>query len=190
MRDAAPRAKHGVGCLHSPSNLFLHSGPNQIHYESNQIKSNPIAAQVEDFFDVRFVFLPNFEERTEDFVKEVADLSKRFKDRAAPDALCAPEPCAAVPGDGFVLSVRSLWQSVSENKDLDLPAHKVMVATIRCSEIAAAALEAAERGAEWAAVAAEAGKSPVGMMGRKVQGIVDGAVAVRCARCTALGHLV
>lgn len=42
---------------------------------------------------------------------QVADLSRRFKDRSAPDALCAPEPAAAVPGDGFVVSVRSLWQA-------------------------------------------------------------------------------
>ncbi|RXH98760.1 hypothetical protein DVH24_011085 [Malus domestica] len=29
-----------------------------------------------------------------------------------------------------------IWKVIKENKDLDLPAHKVMVATVRCEEIA------------------------------------------------------
>ena len=42
---------------------------------------------------------------------QVAELSRRFKDRAAPDALCAAEPAAAVPGGAFTVSVNILWQA-------------------------------------------------------------------------------
>ncbi|PHT68244.1 hypothetical protein T459_27731 [Capsicum annuum] len=35
-----------------------------------------------------------------------------------------------------VLSSQQIWKIIKENKDLDLPAHKVMVATVRCEEIA------------------------------------------------------
>ena len=45
-----------------------------------------------------------------------------------------------MPADALALSVRSLWQAVAENKDLDLPAHAIMVALVRCSELAEAAL--------------------------------------------------
>ena len=45
--------------------------------------------------------------------------------------------CAQVPADGFAVSVQRLWDEVVQNKDLDLPAHHVMVATVRCAEIAA-----------------------------------------------------
>nr|XP_028958809.1 protein ROOT HAIR DEFECTIVE 3 homolog 2-like [Malus domestica] len=41
-----------------------------------------------------------------------------------------------VPASGFSFSARQIWKVIKENKDLDLPAHKVMVATVRCEEIA------------------------------------------------------
>nr|XP_009618406.1 protein ROOT HAIR DEFECTIVE 3 homolog 1-like isoform X1 [Nicotiana tomentosiformis]XP_018631260.1 protein ROOT HAIR DEFECTIVE 3 homolog 1-like isoform X1 [Nicotiana tomentosiformis] len=36
---------------------------------------------------------------------------------------------------GF-LTAQQIWKVIKENKDLDLPAHKAMVATVRCEEIA------------------------------------------------------
>ncbi|PWA55392.1 RHD3/Sey1, P-loop containing nucleoside triphosphate hydrolase [Artemisia annua] len=33
-------------------------------------------------------------------------------------------------------SAQQIWEVIKESKDLDLPAHKVMVATVRCEEIA------------------------------------------------------
>ncbi|KAM2173165.1 hypothetical protein ACFX1R_038033 [Malus domestica] len=41
-----------------------------------------------------------------------------------------------VPASGFSFSALQIWKVIKENKDLDLPAHKVMVATVRCEEIA------------------------------------------------------
>ena len=40
-----------------------------------------------------------------------------------------------LPGDAFPLSAERVWEVVRSQKDLNLPAHKVMVATIRCAEI-------------------------------------------------------
>nr|GMD76157.1 protein ROOT HAIR DEFECTIVE 3 [Ipomoea batatas] len=42
---------------------------------------------------------------------------------------------AVVPASGFSFSAQQIWKIIKENKDLDLPAHKVMVATVRCEEI-------------------------------------------------------
>jgi hypothetical protein len=95
-----------------------------------------------DFFDVRYTFLPNYEERTEEFVEEASALAARLTRRDAPSSLAAPPGGCATPGDALALSLRGIWGAVRDNKDLDLPAHRVMVATVRCAEIAGACLEA------------------------------------------------
>jgi protein SEY1 len=41
-----------------------------------------------------------------------------------------------VPASALSLHLQQIWQIIVEQKDLDLPAHKVMVAHIRCKDIA------------------------------------------------------
>ena len=41
-------------------------------------------------------------------------------------------------------SMREIWKAVKENRDLDLPAHAIMVATVRCEEIATMCADAVE----------------------------------------------
>jgi hypothetical protein len=53
----------------------------------------------------------------------------------------------AVPTDGLSFHMQSLWSLVVQNKDLDLPNHRTMVATVRCAEIAAALKAATLEGA-------------------------------------------
>ena len=97
-------------------------------------------ASLSDYFDVRYVFLSNFEERHEQFLQDVAQLRSRLTNRDAPDSLAARPGTRDVPGSGLSLSVRTMWQAITENKDLDLPAHRVMVATVRCEQVAAAVM--------------------------------------------------
>ena len=40
--------------------------------------------------------------------------------------------------------MREIWKAVQENRDLDLPAHAIMVATVRCEEIATMCADAVE----------------------------------------------
>ena len=49
---------------------------------------------------------------------------------------------ARLPGEAWVLSAKRAWETICSAKDLDLPAHRVMVASIRCGELAAESLEA------------------------------------------------
>ncbi|KAL3532489.1 hypothetical protein ACH5RR_006010, partial [Cinchona calisaya] len=42
---------------------------------------------------------------------------------------------AVVPASGFSFSGQQIWKIIKENKDLDLPDHKVMVTTVFCKEI-------------------------------------------------------
>ncbi|CAI5464782.1 unnamed protein product [Closterium sp. Yama58-4] len=112
-----------------------------------------------DFFNVEVTALPNFEEREEEFKSQVAWLRDRFQNSVAEGRL-AGDRRGVVPASGFPLSVAEMWRVIRENKDLDLPAHKVMVATVRCEQIATEKLALLQDSEEWVEVqaAVEAGR--------------------------------
>ncbi|XP_024969122.1 protein ROOT HAIR DEFECTIVE 3-like [Cynara cardunculus var. scolymus] len=88
-----------------------------------------------DFFNVQVVALSSYEEKEEQFKEQVASLRQKFFHSIAPGGL-AGDRRGVVPASGFSFSAQQIWKVIKENKDLDLPAHKVMVATVRCEEIA------------------------------------------------------
>jgi hypothetical protein len=114
--------------------------------------------------------------------------------RRAPRA-CSPRPApprpAADDGDGFLLhspdklpgqalalSLSKVWEVVRDNRDLSLPAHRVMVANIRCAEIAGEQLAAfAAEGGAWAALAAAAAQGPAPGFGAAAGAAVRDAMA-------------
>lgn len=55
---------------------------------------------------------------------QVAELRQRFFHSIAPGGL-AGDRRAVVPASGFSFSAHEIWKIIRENKDLDLPAHKV-----------------------------------------------------------------
>jgi hypothetical protein len=87
-----------------------------------------------EFFNVQVVGLSSYEEKEELFKEQVSDLRDRFQHSIAPGGL-AGDRRGVVPASGFSFSSQQFWKVIKENKDLDLPAHKVMVATVRCEEI-------------------------------------------------------
>ncbi|XP_076881841.1 protein ROOT HAIR DEFECTIVE 3-like [Bidens hawaiensis] len=88
-----------------------------------------------EFFNVQVVALSSYEEKEEQFKEQVANLRQKFNQSIAPGGL-AGDRRGVVPASGFSFSAQQIWKVIKENKDLDLPAHKVMVATVRCEEIA------------------------------------------------------
>ncbi|PWA80943.1 protein ROOT HAIR DEFECTIVE 3 [Artemisia annua] len=98
-----------------------------------------------EFFNVQVVALSSYEEKEEQFKEQlsaffhacwkVASLRQKFFHSIAPGGL-AGDRRGVVPASGFSFSAQQIWKVIKENKDLDLPAHKVMVATVRCEEIA------------------------------------------------------
>ncbi|XP_076958102.1 protein ROOT HAIR DEFECTIVE 3-like [Bidens hawaiensis] len=88
-----------------------------------------------EFFNVQVVALSSYEEREDQFKEQVASLRQKFFHSIAPGGL-AGDRRGVVPASGFSFSAQQIWKVIKENKDLDLPAHKVMVATVRCEEIA------------------------------------------------------
>eukprot|EP00741_Cyanophora_paradoxa_P010917 tig00020553_g10554.t1 len=99
------------------------------------------SSTVDDFFDLDFVSLPHKVYEEEAFEKGIASLKKRFSDRSDPGYVLKGRQKKEVPADGFSHYVGSIWDAIRENKDLDLPGQREMVAQFRCGEIAKAALE-------------------------------------------------
>ena len=97
------------------------------------------SSSFDDFFRLEFVALSHFEHARDAFVADCDATRSRFFVDAEMVAAGIPaaelEP-AAVPASGLAVSLREAWRAVRENRDLDLPAHGVMVATVRCEEIA------------------------------------------------------
>lgn len=59
----------------------------------------------------------------------MANLRQRFFHSIAPNGL-AGDRRGVVPASGFSFSAQQIWEVIKENKDLDLPAHKVNFLTI------------------------------------------------------------
>ncbi|KAL1551659.1 protein ROOT HAIR DEFECTIVE 3 1-like [Salvia divinorum] len=125
-----------------------------------------------DFFNVEVVALSSFEEKEEQFKEQVASLRQRFHQSIAPGGL-AGDRRGVVPASGFSFSAQQIWKVIKENKDLDLPAHKVMVATVRCEEIASEKLSSFTENAEWRELEETVQTQPVRGFGKKLTSIMD-----------------
>ena len=111
-------------------------------------------ASFDDFFTLQFTSLPHYEYAQTQFIEEANALYGRFADPNRRDTLCPVADGSNVPAAGLVVSLRETWNAVVNDKDLDLPAHKVMVATVRCEEIASAKLAFMSEGRELASLGA------------------------------------
>lgn len=59
------------------------------------------------------------------FFLQVAQLRQLFFHSIAPGGL-AGDRRGVIPASGFSFSAQQIWKVIRENKDLDLPAHKVI----------------------------------------------------------------
>ena len=57
---------------------------------------------------------------------QVGKLRNRFINSIAPNGLAADRR-GVIPASGFCISAMQIWKVIQENKDLNLPAHKVML---------------------------------------------------------------
>lgn len=140
---------------------------------------------LEEFFLVRYAALSNYEEKFEEFEADVDTLRQRFTrpstagdddDAESIDGLTLVS-ANKLPGHALSLSMQKVWDVVRENKDLDLPAHRVMVANIRCAEIAAERLNAFTSDARWQAMSTEVEVDLIPAFGRRVGDLVTEMVA-------------
>ncbi|XP_028958806.1 protein ROOT HAIR DEFECTIVE 3 homolog 2-like isoform X2 [Malus domestica] len=130
-------------------------------------KSTPLS----EFFTVEVVALSSYEEKEEKFKEEVAQLRQRFFHSISPGGL-AGDRRGVVPASGFSFSAQQIWKVIKENKDLDLPAHKVMVATVRCEEIANQKFKQLVHDEGWLALQEAVETGPVQGFGKRLSSIL------------------
>lgn len=132
-------------------------------------------SEITDLFELKFTSLPHYEHEHESFVAEAKALRNRFDaPRSNEDSLRAEQ--AAVPITGLGVSLREVWSTVKANKDLDLPAHKIMVATVRCEEIADAAHARLAEDEELTSLLAEAKQGKVSHLSSRLEKLTNTAV--------------
>ncbi|XP_058197059.1 protein ROOT HAIR DEFECTIVE 3 homolog 2 isoform X2 [Rhododendron vialii] len=127
---------------------------------------------IRDKTKVEVTALSSYEEKEEQFKEQVAQLRQRFFHSIAPGGL-AGDRRGVVPSSGFSFSAQQIWKVIKENRDLDLPAHKVMVATVRCEEIASDKLRRLTSDERWLDLeeAIQSGRVPG--FGKKLSSILD-----------------
>jgi len=107
-------------------------------------------SKVEDFFDFSFTALPHKVLAEEEFYKEINVLRDRFVDPKNPQFVLGKAYKKDIPSDGFAPYAERIWLTVKENKDLDIPSQKEMLAMFRCDEISAEAFRKfGETAAPW-----------------------------------------
>ena len=87
-----------------------------------------------DFFDFEFVTMPHKLYQPKEFVDSGMALRERFQ-VDNPDSLFPIVESANVPIDGLPMFIDNCWTCIREQKELNLPGEKQMVATYRCQEI-------------------------------------------------------
>ncbi|XP_047959933.1 protein ROOT HAIR DEFECTIVE 3 homolog 1-like, partial [Salvia hispanica] len=125
-----------------------------------------------EFFNVEVVALSSYEEKEEQFKEQVANLRQRFFHSIVPGGL-AGDRRGVVPASGFSFSAQQIWKVIKENKDLDLPAHKVMVATVRCEEIAKMKFSSFVENEAWSHLEEIVQSQHVPGFGKKLTSILD-----------------
>lgn len=139
--------------------------------------------RLSEFFNVEVVALSSYEEKEEQFREQVASLRQRFNHSIAPRGL-AGDRRGVVPASGFSFSSQEIWRVIKENKDLDLPAHKVMVATVRCEEIANEKYSSFVANELWCEVEEAVQSHRVTGFGKKITSILDTCISEYDAEAT------
>lgn len=100
-----------------------------------------------NFFEVKYSSLPNYEDREEEFMAECVLLRRRFA--AEEEDTLVRHSSDKLPGNSLAMSLKNIWEVIRDQKDLNLPAHKVMVANVRCEEIMRDRLETLRQSDDW-----------------------------------------
>lgn len=128
---------------------------------------------IRDFFDVYFESLPNYEEKEEEFKAESYLLRKKF---TLEENSSYVRISGKLPGDAIALSTEKVWEVIKTHKDLDLPAHKIMVANTRCAQILQDQYDGLVSDALWETLVKEASEGFVGDFGTRASALVEACI--------------
>lgn len=92
---------------------------------------------VADLFELKFCALPHMKLQKAEFGARVDTLRSQFTDPSNADYLFRGDfhGRKSVPADGFGVYMEQCWTTIRDNKELNLPTQKEMLATFRCDEI-------------------------------------------------------
>ncbi|KAL5711078.1 hypothetical protein ACHQM5_021572 [Ranunculus cassubicifolius] len=76
--------------------------------------------------EVQVISLPNYQYEAEEFKQQVGMLKEIFIDSTDASTGLIGDQEDKVPSSEISFSLRKIWKTIKENKDLDLPAHKVI----------------------------------------------------------------
>ncbi|KAL6282851.1 hypothetical protein ACE6H2_013780 [Prunus campanulata] len=124
---------------------------------------------LDKIFNVQVFLLPNYERDEEIFKKEVGQLRQHFPNYISPRGIAGDR----IPASAFCLSAQNIWNEIKKNRDLNLPHHKVMVANVRCKEIAAEKFNQLMENKGWLALVEAAETSVVPGFGEKLTSILN-----------------
>ncbi|KAJ6889151.1 protein ROOT HAIR DEFECTIVE 3 [Populus alba x Populus x berolinensis] len=130
------------------------------------------SAPLREFFNVEITALPHYEYQDEKFKEQVAQLRQRFVHSIYPGGLVGDRE-EVEPASGFPLRAEEIWKIIKDNRDLDLPAVKVMVATVRCEEIAGEKLKCFTFDEDWLKMKKTVQNCPVSGFGGAVSSILE-----------------
>lgn len=92
-------------------------------------------SKFQDYFDADFVGLPHKVFAPEKFNSDVSMLADRFFNPDKDGYIFSTNYHKNIPADGFSAYASSIWKCILDNKDLDLPSQKQLLAQYRCDEI-------------------------------------------------------
>ncbi|QDZ19256.1 root hair defective 3 GTP-binding protein Rhd3 [Chloropicon primus] len=143
---------------------------NGLSKPENEGRDDGKAWELDGHFDLIFTSLPNYEEKEEEFEAEATLLRSKFKKSNEENYLPSEK---SVPGSALSMSMDQIWSTIKENKNLDLPAHRVMVATVRCDQSILELSHDFSENAEVKALEDEASASLLGDYGSRCKGVVE-----------------
>ena len=89
----------------------------------------------EHFFSFEFITLPHLIYKEKDFMDEIQNLRKRLKKDDKDYLFNNLSSIKNVPADGLKQYVTQIWNDILNDKDLDIPSQREMLANYRCNEI-------------------------------------------------------
>ena len=107
-----------------------------IHNIWNEIKKPEIYSDknLEDYFILEFTSLPNYIYERSNFNNEIDKMKNRFNENDE-DYIFSNLNNENIPSDGIGQYIIQLWNEILNEKDLDIPSQREMLANYRCQEI-------------------------------------------------------
>ena len=96
---------------------------------------------INDFFEFEFFPVHHMLIEKEKFDSDICTLRKWFIDSTCKDYVFSEKSDKVVPGEGLSQYIINLWTVINENKELNIPSQKTMLARFKCDENAKLALE-------------------------------------------------